>query len=281
MRVFQLERATFIYWSIECTPRTCFVRMFQLERPTFMYWPVECILKVWFVKMSQDNYLHLLAYGMHSKAWFVMVFQLERIIFIYWPIECTPKVLFVRVFQFERTTIIYWPIECTLKAWFEWVLRVEKITIIYWSIEYILKIWFVMVLQLEKTTFMYWPIECTPKTWFEWVSELKKWCHLFVNWMHSKNLICQGVTTWKKLISFIDQLNALQFFIYKTSTTWKHHPKNTLIYGRIECTQRFSFVMVFQFEITSFTYWSLSALENFDLCECFNLQELFTCTLAN
>ncbi len=40
-------------------------------------------------------------------------------------------------------------------------------------------------------------------------------------------------------------------------------------------------IKVFQFEITSFTYWSLSALENFDLCECFNLQELFACTLAN
>jgi hypothetical protein len=38
---------------------------------------------------------------------------------------------------------------------------------------------------------------------------------------------------------------------------------------------------VFEFEITSFTYWSLNALENFDLCECFNLQELFAWTLAN
>jgi hypothetical protein len=43
----------------------------------------------------------------------------------------------------------------------------------------------------------------------------KNYCHLLVNWMHSKNLICQGVTTWKKLPSFIDQLNALQIFIYK------------------------------------------------------------------
>jgi hypothetical protein len=111
--------------------------------------------------------------------------------------------------------------------------------------------------------------------------ELNGCRHLLANWMHSKNLICQGVVTWKKLPSFIDQLNTLQIFIYKTSRTWKYHPKNTFIYGRIECIQSVSFVVVFQFEITSFTYWSLSALENFDLCESFNLQKLFACTLAN
>jgi hypothetical protein len=85
----------------------------------------------------------------------------------------------------------------------------------------------------------------------------------------------------KNLPSSIGQLNALQKKIYKSSTTWKHHDKNTFIYGQIECIQSVSFVRVFQFEIFTFIYWSLNAFENFDLCGCFNLQELFSCTLAN
>jgi hypothetical protein len=40
--MFELERTTFIYWPIECTPRALFGRVFELERTTFIYWPIEC-----------------------------------------------------------------------------------------------------------------------------------------------------------------------------------------------------------------------------------------------
>jgi hypothetical protein len=63
-----------------------------------------------------------------------------------------------------------------------------------------------------------------------------------------------GCSNLKKLLSSIDQLSTFQ---------------------------KVSFVMVFQLEKITFIYSSLIALENLDLCECFNLQELLTCTLAN
>jgi hypothetical protein len=33
---------TFIYWPIESTLGTCFVKVFELEKITFIYWPIEC-----------------------------------------------------------------------------------------------------------------------------------------------------------------------------------------------------------------------------------------------
>jgi len=47
--VFQLERTTFIYWPIECTPRASFVTMFQVGTITFIYWPIEYTPKTSFV----------------------------------------------------------------------------------------------------------------------------------------------------------------------------------------------------------------------------------------
>jgi len=35
--VFQLEKTTFIYWPIECTPNASFVMVFQLGGNTFIY----------------------------------------------------------------------------------------------------------------------------------------------------------------------------------------------------------------------------------------------------
>jgi hypothetical protein len=43
--MFYLERTTFIYWPIECTPRASFARVFQVGKTTFIYWPIECIPK--------------------------------------------------------------------------------------------------------------------------------------------------------------------------------------------------------------------------------------------
>jgi hypothetical protein len=40
--VFELERTTFIYWPIKCTPNALFAKVFELERTTFIYWPIEC-----------------------------------------------------------------------------------------------------------------------------------------------------------------------------------------------------------------------------------------------
>jgi hypothetical protein len=37
----QLNETTFIYWPIECTPKSLFVGVFQLERNTFIYLPIE------------------------------------------------------------------------------------------------------------------------------------------------------------------------------------------------------------------------------------------------
>jgi hypothetical protein len=39
--LFELERITFIYWTIECTPKVGFIMVFQLEGTTFIYWPIE------------------------------------------------------------------------------------------------------------------------------------------------------------------------------------------------------------------------------------------------
>jgi hypothetical protein len=99
--------------------------------------------------------------------------------------------------------------------------------------------------------------------------------------MHSKSFICQSVATWKNYLHLLTNSMHSKFFICKIFTTWKHRERSPFIYGQIECTQSVSFVKVFQFEMTSFIYWSLIALENLELCECFNLQELLTCTLAN
>jgi len=43
--VFQLEKITFIYWLIECTPKVLFVRVFQFQKIIFIYWPIECTPK--------------------------------------------------------------------------------------------------------------------------------------------------------------------------------------------------------------------------------------------
>jgi len=40
--VLQLERTTFIYWPIECTPIASFIKVLQFERTTFIYWLIEC-----------------------------------------------------------------------------------------------------------------------------------------------------------------------------------------------------------------------------------------------
>jgi hypothetical protein len=60
--VFQLERTTFIYWLIECTPKAWFVRVFQLERTIFIYQLIECSPKAWWKgALTWKNYFHLLA----------------------------------------------------------------------------------------------------------------------------------------------------------------------------------------------------------------------------
>jgi hypothetical protein len=55
----------------------------------------------------------------------------------------------------------------------------------------------------------------------------------------------------------------------------------TFLYWPIEYNPKASFIKVFQFEKTTLIYLSLNAFENLDLCECVNLHELLTCTLAN
>jgi hypothetical protein len=67
--VFQVGKITFIYWSIECTPKASFEWVVQLERTTFIYWPIECT----------------------PRASFEWEFQFERTTFIYWPIEYVQK----------------------------------------------------------------------------------------------------------------------------------------------------------------------------------------------
>jgi hypothetical protein len=52
VRVFELERITFIYGPIECILRPCFVRVLKLEGTTFIYWPIECTLKKLFAKVQ-------------------------------------------------------------------------------------------------------------------------------------------------------------------------------------------------------------------------------------
>jgi hypothetical protein len=41
VKKFELEGATFIYWSIESILKVSFVKVFQLERTTFIYSPIE------------------------------------------------------------------------------------------------------------------------------------------------------------------------------------------------------------------------------------------------
>jgi hypothetical protein len=135
------------------------------------------------------------------------VFQLEKITFIYWPIECISKAWFVSVFQLERTNFIYWPIECTSKAWF------------------------VRMFQLERTNFIYWPINVPQEL------DLLRWANLkelpssIGQSMYSKNLICQGVPTWKNYLHLLVNWMHSKSFIYKTSPIWKHSEKGTFIYG--------------------------------------------------
>jgi len=39
-------RITFIYQSIECTPKFSFIYVFELENITYIYWPIECTPRV-------------------------------------------------------------------------------------------------------------------------------------------------------------------------------------------------------------------------------------------
>jgi hypothetical protein len=209
------------------------------------------------------------------------VFRVEKITIIYWSIECIPRIWFVKVLHLEIITFVYWPIECTTESLIWMGVKVEKIIIIYWSIECIPRIWFVKVLQLEIITFMYWPIECTTGSLIWMGVRVEKIIIIYWSIECTPIIWLLRCCNLKETTLIYWLIECIPNFIYKIFTTWKHHLKNTFMYGRIECTQSVSFVMVFQFEITSFTYWSLSALENFDLFECFNLQELFACTLAN
>jgi hypothetical protein len=70
VRVFQLEKTTFIYWPIEHNPKAWFVRVFQLERITFIYCPTECTTTTCFFQsvVIWKNYLHLLTNWMHFKS---------------------------------------------------------------------------------------------------------------------------------------------------------------------------------------------------------------------
>jgi len=66
------------------------------------------------------------------------------------------------------------------------------------------RIWFVRVFQVEKTTFIYWSIDCTLKAWFVKVSQ-HNYLHLLAYWMHSKILICHGVSTWKNYFHLLQR----------------------------------------------------------------------------
>jgi hypothetical protein len=44
--VLELERITFIYSPIECTPKASFVMVLKLGKIVFIYWPIECTPKV-------------------------------------------------------------------------------------------------------------------------------------------------------------------------------------------------------------------------------------------
>jgi hypothetical protein len=43
--MFKLARVTYIYWTIECTPKPSFVMVFELARITYIYWTIECTPK--------------------------------------------------------------------------------------------------------------------------------------------------------------------------------------------------------------------------------------------
>jgi hypothetical protein len=76
----------------------------------------------------------------------------------------------------------------------------------------------------------------------------------------------------RKLLSSIGQLNALQVFIYKIFPSWKHHERNTFIYGWIECTQNASFVKVFKLEVTIFIYWLIEYIPKASSVKVFHLK---------
>jgi len=88
-------------------------------------------------------------------------------------------------------------------------------------------------------------------------SNLKK-LHLFIGQLNAlQKFYLYECPNLRELLSSISQLNTLQIFIYKIFPTWKHHEKNTFIYGKIKCTQSASFVKVFQLEITTFICWPI------------------------
>jgi hypothetical protein len=43
--VFELARITYIYWPIECTPKSSFGEVFEVTKITCIYWPIECTPK--------------------------------------------------------------------------------------------------------------------------------------------------------------------------------------------------------------------------------------------
>jgi hypothetical protein len=44
--VFDLARITYIYWTIECTPKPSFGGVSRVARITYMYWSIECTPKL-------------------------------------------------------------------------------------------------------------------------------------------------------------------------------------------------------------------------------------------
>jgi hypothetical protein len=43
--VFEVARITYIYWTIECTPKPSFEPLLELARITYIYWAIECTPK--------------------------------------------------------------------------------------------------------------------------------------------------------------------------------------------------------------------------------------------
>jgi hypothetical protein len=125
--MFESTRITYIYWPMEHTPKASFFKMLELTRISYINWPIEGTPKTfvcWDVQRC-NNYLHVLANGMHFKTLicehvlvsknylhllassFFKMLELTRITYIYWPIECTPKPSFVGMFKGARITYIY------------------------------------------------------------------------------------------------------------------------------------------------------------------------------
>jgi hypothetical protein len=113
------------------------------------------------------------------------------------------------------------------------------------------------VFRVERTTFIYWPINVLQELDLSRWAKLKEWPSSIGQSRYSRNLICQGVPTWKNYLHLLAKWMHSKSFIYKTSPTWKHCEKGTFMYGWIECIQRVLFVKVFQLEISIFIYWSI------------------------